>query len=231
MLLAIDIGNTLTKFAVFDDDKIVHCFKIFSETNKSEDLYRHGFLSLLEEQKLEKKIDKVVICSVVPVLTHIWVSIAKKTLKVRPLIVGPGLKCGIPLRVDEPGSVGTDLVADALGALLEYGPGCLICDMGTATKYILLDKDGGFAGVSIAPGFGVSMDSLVKKAAALPEVSAIALFEIEGFVNAIEKECGYPLKKILTGGYAPFVAKHLPFFTYDGYLTVKGIKEIYKRNK
>ncbi len=252
MLLAIDIGNTLTKFAVFEDDKIVHCFKIFSETNKSEDIYRHGFLSLLEEQKLEKKIDKIVICSVVPVLTHIWVSIAKKTLKVRPLIVGPGLKCGIPLRVDEPGSVGTDLVADALGALVEYGPGCLICDMGTATKYILLDKDGGFAGVSIAPGFGVSMDSLVKKAAALPEVSAIApkkvigkntadsmnsgivygtLFEIEGFVNAIEKECGYPLKKILTGGYAPFVAKHLPAFTYDGYLTVKGIKEIYKRNK
>lgn len=251
MLLAIDIGNTLTKFAIFDGDDLVASFKIHSETKKSEDLYRHGFLELLGDLGGKGKINKVIICSVVPVLTHIWVSIAKKTLKVRPRIVGPGLKCGIPIKVDEPGSVGTDLVADALGALVKYGPACLICDMGTATKYILLDKNGAFGGVAIAPGFGVSMESLVKKAAALPEVSAIAprkvvgkntadsmnsgivygaVFEIEGFERAIEKECGYPLKKIITGGYAPFVTKHLPDFIYDETLTVLGIKEIEKRN-
>ncbi len=251
MLLTIDVGNTLTKFAVFDGDELVSTFKIYSETNKSEDVYRHGFLTLLKDLDPKGEIDKAIICSVVPVLTHVWVSIAKKTLKVRPLIVGPGLKCGIPIKVDEPGSVGTDLVADALGALVEFGPSCLICDMGTATKFILLDKDGAFGGVAIAPGFGVSMDSLVKKAAALPEVSGIApkkvigkntadsmnsgivygaVFEIKGFAQAIEKECGYPLKKILTGGYAQFVAKHLPEFELDSDLTVKGIKEIEKRN-
>ncbi len=227
MLLTIDVGNTLTKFAVFDGDELVSTFKIYSETNKSEDVYRHGFLTLLKDLDPKGEIDKAIICSVVPVLTHVWVSIAKKTLKVRPLIVGPGLKCGIPIKVDEPGSVGTDLVADALGALVEFG------------------------GVAIAPGFGVSMDSLVKKAAALPEVSGIApkkvigkntadsmnsgivygaVFEIKGFAQAIEKECGYPLKKILTGGYAQFVAKHLPEFELDSDLTVKGIKEIEKRN-
>ena len=251
MLLAIDIGNTLTKFAVFDEDNLVNSFKIYSETTKSEDSYRQEFLSLAEGLKKKPNIDKVIICSVVPVLTHIWVSIAKKTLKVRPKIVGPGLKCGIPIKVDEPGSVGTDLVADAIGSLVEYGPACMICDMGTATKFILLDKDGAFGGVAIAPGFGASMDSLVNKTASLPEVSAIApkkivgkntadsmnsgivygaVFEIEGFAQAIEKEVGYPLKRILTGGYAPFVAKHLPEFKMDEALTVKGIKEIAKRN-
>ena len=251
MLLAIDIGNTLTKFAVFDGEDLITSFKIHSETKKSEDEHRLNFANLLKTLDKKVRFNKVIICSVVPALTHIWVSISKKLLKVRPHIVGPGLKCGIAIKADDPASVGTDLIADVIGAGTKYGPGCLIVDMGTATKFILCDKDGAFGGVAIAPVFGISMDSLVSRASALPEVSAIApkkvvgkntndsmnsgivygaVYQIEGFAKSLEAECGYPLKRIITGGYSGFVFKHLKDFIQDEYLLMEGLKEIEKRN-
>lgn len=251
MLLAIDVGNTLTKFSVFDGECLISSFKIRSDTRQSEDEQRLVLLSFLNSLDEKIKLSKVIISSVVPPLTHIWASISKKCLKIRPHIMGPGLKCGIPIKVDDPSSVGSDLIADAVGALKLYGAPCLIVDMGTATKYILLDKDGCFGGVAIAPGFGISMDSLVNKTSALPEVSAIApkkvigrntndsmnsgivygtVYQIRGFAESIEKECGYPLKKILTGGYAKFVSKHLPEFIWDEDVLMIGLHEIEERN-
>lgn len=251
MLLAIDIGNTMTELCVFDEDRLVSSFKIRSETDKSEDEHRLRFLTFLNSLDKDVAIDSAIICSVVPVLSHVWFALVRKCLKVRARVMGPGLKSGIAIRVDDPSSVGSDLIADAVGALKEYGPACFIADLGTASKFILLDKNGAFAGCVIAPGFGISMESLVDKTSALPEVNAIApkkvigkntidcmnsgivygaVYEINGFAEAFEREAGYPLKRILTGGYGSFVHRHLQDFTYNPTLLMTGLRDIDKRN-
>jgi type III pantothenate kinase len=147
--------------------------------------------------------------------------------------------------------VGSDLVADAVGGTKLYGSSLFIADLGTANKFLFVDKEMAFAGLAIAPGLAISMDALVNRTSALPEVSwAIpekvmgkntkdcmnsgitygTAFQLEGFAKAFEKECGYPLKKILTGGNAMYVKDLLPDFHYDEFLILKGLCEIARRH-
>ena len=120
-----------------------------------------------------KDIHGAILSSVVPSLTRIWSKICLDVFLTKPLVVGPHLKTGLPINADHPNEVGSDLVADAVGALHRYGPACVIVDLGTANKVILLDKEGAFSGVSIGPGFKISIDALVENTAALPEVSLL----------------------------------------------------------
>ncbi|MCQ2798390.1 MAG: type III pantothenate kinase [Bacilli bacterium] len=251
MLLAIDIGNTMTNFGVFEGDNLIATYKFETSSVTSKDdakVKGAGFMMLHKEVG---KIDGVIISSVVPSKTSLYVDMASDW-GVKALTVGPGLKTGLKLKVDYPSEVGADLIADSVGALTKYGPGCLIVDLGTANKYILLDKDGAFAGLSIAPGVRISINALVDGAAALPEISLKApkhvigtntldcmnsgiiygtQFEIEGFAAAFEKEAGYPLKKVITGGNSRYVIEHLNDFTYDENLTLFGLASIYAKRK
>ena len=251
MLLAIDVGNTLTDFGVFSDRKLVRTFITESVSTKSEDEYETILSLFIQSKKIDpSEITGVIISSVVPSLSRVFSSLSEKIFHCVPVLLGPHLKSGLLLKVDHPAEVGSDLVADAVGGLEEYGKGLFIADLGTANKFLFVDKEGAFSGLSIAPGLAISMDALVNRTAALPEVSwqvppkAMGkntkdcmnsgftygtAYQVSGFAASFEKECGYPLKKILTGGNGGYIKSLLPDFTYDPYVLLKGLEIIYER--
>lgn len=251
MLLAIDVGNTLIDFGVFDNHRLVRTFKTETVSNKSMDEYETIIDLFVAGKRLDvREINAVIISSVVPSLTRVFSGISEKIFHVQAVVLGPRLKTGLPLKVDHPLEVGSDIVADAVGASSLFGEALFIADLGTANKYILLSKDKAFAGMSIAPGLAISMEALVNKTAALPEVSMSVpikvigkntfdcmnsgivfgtAFEARGFADAFEKECGYSLKRVLTGGNAVYVKDILPEFVYEENLLLKGLDEIFRR--
>lgn len=254
MLLTIDIGNTLIDFGFFSKTKLESVYKAATKPIRSEDEYRSVLLLALEAVGIRKEdVDDIIISCVVPSLIRAFYDLSLSFFEKRPLLLGPGLSSGVKLNVDNPLEVGSDLVADSAGAKVRYGTGIFIADLGTASKYIYLDKEGNFSGLVIAPGFRLSIEALVKGAAALPEVSLLApkkvigkntldcmnsgitygtAFEVMGFADAFEKEVGYPLKKVLTGGNAKYVASLLQKdFVYDENLLLYGLEAIYRRKK
>lgn len=254
MLLTIDIGNTLIDFGFFSKTKLESVYKAATKPIRSEDEYRSVLLSALETVRIKKEdVDDIIISCVVPSLIRTFYDLSLSFFGKRPLLLGPGLSSGVKLNVDNPLEVGSDLVADSAGAKVRYGTGIFIADLGTASKYIYLDKEGNFSGLVIAPGFRLSIEALVKGAAALPEVSLLApkkvigkntldcmnsgitygtAFEVLGFASAFEKEVGYSLKKVLTGGNAKYVASLLEKdFVYDENLLLYGLEAIYRRKK
>lgn len=251
MLLALDIGNTLTDLGVFDGDQLKKTFKIKSNVDRSYDEYRVLLIEFLKTEAADFSFSRAIISSVVPSLTRIWGRLCKDILHLRPLILGAGLKTGIRLSVENPIEVGSDLVADSVGATYLFGHDLFIADLGTANKYIYIDQAGSFAGCAIAPGLALSLNALVKGTASLPEVSGLitkkvigrntndsmnsgilngTAYEIQGFHRSFEKEVGHPLKPILTGGNAYFVKDLLPEFHYEEWLLLLGLKEIDKKN-
>lgn len=251
MLLTIDVGNSLTDLGVFDGDILLHTFKTKSSTDRSYDEYRVLFSSYLSTEAAGFSFSRIIISSVVPSLTRIWVKICRDILHIRPLILGPGLKTGIKILTDNPSEVGTDLVADAVGAYSKFGGNLFIADLGTANKYIYIDKDGAFCGCAIAPGLLISMNALVNGTAALPEVSAMITrkvigkntsdsmnsgilngtsYEVLGFFESFKKETDLELKPILTGGNSFYVKDLLPSFHYEEWLLLNGLKEIDRKN-
>jgi type III pantothenate kinase len=250
MLLAIDVGNTLTKFGIFKDGMLVSTFQAETDAKKSYDEYVSKVSLYFESHRFSfSDIGEVIISSVVPSLTRILVRLSEELFKKKALTVGPRLRTGLVLKVDNPAEVGSDLVADAVGGLKRHGKALFIADLGTANKFLFLDKEGAFAGLAIAPGLAISMDALVGKTAALPEVSMNipahvmgkntvdcmnsgitygTAYLIKGFAEAFEREAGYPLRKILTGGNSVFVKTLLPDFDYDGDLLLYGLEEIFE---
>jgi type III pantothenate kinase len=251
MLLAIDVGNTLTDFGVFKEHQLVRTFLTESVSTKSADEYETILTLFIQSKAIDpSEIHEVIISSVVPALTRVFSSLSEKIFHVKAIVLGPHLKSGLLLKVDHPAEVGSDLVADAVGGLAYYGKALFIADLGTANKFIFVDKEGAFAGLSIAPGLAISMDALVNRTAALPEVSWVipekvmgkntkdcmnsgitygTAYQVQGFAAAFEKECGYPLKKILTGGNGVYIKDLLPDFIYDPYILLKGLDLIDER--
>ncbi len=251
MLLALDIGNTLTDLGVFDGDQLKKTFKFKSNIDRSYDEYRVLFLQYLKEEATSFSFSRVIISSVVPSLTRVWERLCKEVLHLRPLLLGAGLKTGLRISTENPIEVGSDLVADSVGASYLFGHDLFIADLGTANKYIYIDQTGAFAGCAIAPGLTLSLNALVKGTASLPEVSGLitkkvigrntsdsmnsgilngTVYEIQGFHRSFEKEIGRPLQPILTGGNASFVKDLLPEFHYEEWLLLLGLKEIDKKN-
>lgn len=253
MQLSIDIGNTLIDFGVYEGKKILRHYRIISSLRKSKDQYESEFkLFLLTEGLKKEDFLKCIISSVVPPLSDIFIHIIKNILGINPYILGPGLKSGLVLQVDNPKEVGADLVADTLGVLTKYGGDAFVADLGTANKYIYINKQGAFAGLSIAPGLRISLNALVNGASALTSISIKkpaspigkntmdcmnsgivygTIYEIEGFASSFEKEIGHPLRKILTGGNALFVKDSLPGFIYDETLLLDGLNDLLERLK
>jgi len=254
MLLVIDVGNTLTKFGLFDSRVLVQTFQRKTDATETYDVYKAKVVLFLESHHFSSRdIEGAIISSVVPSLKTILMQLVEDLTGRKALTVGPRLKTGMPLLVDNPQEVGSDLVCDSVGGVIRHGKGLFIADLGTANKYIFIDKNGAYAGLVIAPGLGISMEALVGKTATLPEVSMGVpphvigkntpdcmnsgitygtVYEIEGFAAAFEKEAGYPLKRILTGGNASYVKDLLvPHFDVDDNMLLYGLEEIYERNR
>ncbi len=252
MNITIDMGNTNIFVGVYKDGTLVHTFRTLTDKSKSYDEYLSIFNRFISEKNLIEPCDGAILSSVVPSLNKLITSVVKETFKTEVKTVGPGLKTGLKIKMDNPSEVGADLVCDCVGALQKYGPATLIVDLGTASKIIVLDKDGCFVGGVVMAGIMIATKALTNQAALLSEVSlecpekvigkntpdsvnsgsiygTIAM--IEGLCTKIENELGYKCQRILTGGYAPLVRDHLnKDFVHDSSLVLDGLFFALKKN-
>jgi len=254
MLLAIDIGNTNIVIGGLEDDKILFEARLRTDATKTSDEYCVDLKMILDIYGYGAgDIEGSIIASVVPqVLNSMKTAIHKLTGK-PPLVVGPGLKTGLNIAIDNPAQTGADLVVGCVAALREHKAPLIVVDMGTATTMIVLDKNSAMIGGCIMPGVKISMDALTDRTALLPGLQldqpkrAIgrntidcmrsglmlgAACMIDGMIQRMEEELGYPTTVIATGGIAKFV---LPMcrreIIYDKDLLVKGLATLYKENK
>lgn len=249
MLLVFDIGNTTIVAGCFKGEKLVCEFRLQSDTGKTVDEYV-ATMDLLFERQLEKNqpVRGAIICSVVPPLTGALSRVVAQLFNVEPLIVGPGIKTGIALRVTEPASVGADRVVNALAARELYGKPSLVVDFGTATTFDLVNKDGEYEGGIIAPGVLISLESLVQKTAKLPRIdlawpekvvgkntvhamqSGILrgyVCMVDGIIEQVRQEVGDIPHIIATGGFGELIVSHSSVVKiYEPTLTLQGMRLI-----
>ena len=253
MILAVDIGNSNIVFGGVEDERIVFEARIRTETTKTSDEYCVDLKILLDVYNVKADaIEGTIISSVVPqVLNSVRTAIMKLTGK-NPLVVGPGLKTGLNIKIDNPAQTGADLVVGCVAALREHQAPLIVIDMGTATTMIVLDEDGAFIGGSISPGVKISLDALTERTALLPGLqldqpkkaigrntidcmrSGIMLGAacmLDGMVERMEAELGKKTTVVITGGIAKFIAPlcRTPMI-YDKDLLIKGLITLYRDN-
>ena len=254
MILTIDIGNSNIVLGGVKDDRIVFEARLRTEATKTSDQYCVDLKILMEVYGVSNKdIEGTIIASVVPqVLNSMRTAIQKLTGKV-PLVVGPGLKTGLNILLENPGQTGADLVVADVAALREHKPPLIVIDMGTATTMIVLDETGALIGGCICPGVKISLDALTERTALLPGLqldqpkkaigrntidcmrSGIMMGNaamIDGMVERMEAELGRKTTVIATGGIARFIIPMCKTpIVYDKDLLVKGLAALYRDNK
>lgn len=254
MLLVIDIGNTNITVGIYKDDEIIKIFRLTTEYQRTSDDYGLSLLTFLQADNIAvEDIDDVIISSVVPKINYSFNNSIKKYFHKTPISVGPGVKTGIDIRIDNPSALGADRLVDAVGAFYTYGGPCLIVDFGTATTYDIVSSKGEFIGGVIAPGIGICAHALSSQTAKLPEVEIekpdkiIAkntiksmqagivygyIGQTEYIIRKIKEEYGQDLKVISTGGLGRIIANETDLIDiYDVQLTFKGLKIIYDKTK
>lgn len=253
MLLTIDLGNTNLTCGVFDDEQLVYTFRAETRLSRTADEYAVLFRQLLALHGIpEGGISSAILASVVPQLTYVVLDAARQAFGFRPLLVGPGMKTGVPVLYDNPHDVGADRIVNAVAAFNEVRGAVIVVDLGTGTTFDCISPRGEYLGGAISPGLEVSLSALMERAAKLRPVeiaeppSVIARSTqhalqsgivfgyaslIDGMVARIRAELGYPCTVIGTGGMAPLLAKHARSIErVDPDLTLKGLRLLYQRN-
>ncbi len=256
MILAIDMGNTNIVIGCVDEEKVLFEERLATDLSKTELEYVVIFKTVLELYGIEKeKVTGAIISSVVPQLVNIIKSAVYKLIKVDPMVVGPGVKTGLNILMDEPRRVGSDLIVDAVAAINNYGTPLIVIDMGTATTMSVIDRKGNYIGGVIMPGIRVSVDSLVSRTAQLQRISLDAPDKvigkntincmksgvvygnascIDGMIDRLADEMGEALsdiKVIATGGLARVILPECRHnIIQDDELLLKGLKIIYDKN-
>ncbi len=254
MLLTIDIGNTNITLGIYNGDKLNFVSRIATEREKTADQYAIELRNIFHIYNISKlDIDGSIISSVVPELsTSLKKAMILLTGKA-PMIVGPGIKTGLDIRIDNPSQLGADLAVGAVAALAKYDLPCIIFDLGTATTISVLGKNGEFLGGSISAGVGVSLNALTDRTSMLPKISietpkkAIGKNTIEsmqsglilgaaamldGLTKRMEDEIGAKATLVATGGLAPEIIKNCEReIIFDDNLLLDGLKIIYDKNK
>lgn len=254
MIICMDVGNTNIKYAVFDGDELKLSFRVATEHKKTSDEYGGQLITILGNNGIgAADIVGGIISSVVPQLDYTLERMCRTYLKINPLMLAPGLKTGLNLRVDNAKEVGADRVVNNVSAVRKYGAPLIIIDFGTATTFNVIDKRGEFIGGVIAPGIKGSLDSLVNGTAKLPRVeierpaSVIGkntvtnmqsgiVFGFSGLVEYIVKKIKREMKceeikTVATGGFSEVIAKEISCIDYvDKLLTLEGLKYLYDLN-
>ena len=253
MNICIDVGNSTIGIGVFENNNLIDRMVVNTDPHFTEDEFYQLFKKPFAFIKDKKNVDNIIFSSVVPQINLPLLNALKKITNVAPLLIGPGTKTGLLIKVDNPLEIGNDLIADLVSAKEKYNYPSLIADLGTASKILLIDKNGAFSSCLIMPGLTLSAQSLSNKAALLPEVSLIApntvlakntltamnagivyghADMILGLINRYEKELGYKCKHILTGGGAVYVKDILKDdFIYDQNLNLDGLNIIINKNQ
>ena len=253
MNICVDVGNSTIGIGVYKNDALLERMTFNTDDRLTEDEFYRLFKKSFNELGLNvNEVNNVIFSSVVPQVNLPLMTALKQLFNQEPILIGPGTKTGLSIKVDNPMEIGNDLIADLVGAKEKYNYPSIIADLGTASKILLLDKSGTFSACLIMPGLTLSAISLSNKAALLPEVSLIApktvlakntlsamnagivyghADMINGLIARLEKEIGYPCKHILTGGGAMYVKEILgDSFIYDRNLNLDGLNIIINKN-
>jgi len=254
MLLAIDVGNTNTVFAVHDGAEFVASWRCATEHQRTADEYYVWLKTLMQLQGIDVKINHVVVSSVVPQVVFNLRLLSNRYFDCRPLVVGkPDCLLPVDIRVDAGTQVGADRLVNTVGAFIQYGGDLVVVDFGTATTFDVVDADGAYIGGVIAPGVNLSVKALHLAAAALPHVDAtkpqsvigtntVACMQagiywgyvglIERIVAEIKREHARPMRVIGTGGLASLFDQELGLFDLvDADLTMTGLVNINEFNR
>ena len=253
MILAVDIGNSNIVIGGVQGDEILFEARLRTDATKTSDEYCIDVKMILEVYEVSaKEVEGAIISSVVPQVMNSIKTALKKLCGVEPLVVGPGLKTGLNIKIENPAQTGADLVVGCVAALREHKPPMIVIDMGTATTMIALDETGAFIGGCIAPGVKISMDALTNRTALLPGLqldqpkkaigrntidcmrSGIMMGSacmLDGMVERMEEELGAKATVVVTGGIARFVIPmcRTPMI-YDKDLLIKGLIHLYRDN-
>jgi len=254
MLLAIDIGNTDITLGVFEGEELRATWHMATAVHHMTDEYAALLLNLLHHQNLDASdIKEIALCSVVPPLIAIFEDMSQRYFNISPLVVGAGVKTGVRIRMDNPREVGADRIVNAAAAHHLYGGPIIITDLGTATTFDTVSREGDYLGGVIASGIGTAAEALFTRAAMLPRVeltrpehvigtSTISAIQsglifgyvglVEGIVARIQQELGEKARVVATGGYAGLIAKETTAIDIvNPDLTMIGLRLIYLMNK
>ena len=253
MLLVVDVGNTQTHFGSYEGDRLLEHWRFATVRTSTADELGAALRALLELRGIGlADLDASIVSSTVPQLGTEWAAVAERYLGHRMLVVGPGLRTGMPLRYDNPREIGADRLVNAVAAFEEVRGAVVVVDFGTAITYDPVSAKGEYLGGIIAPGVQISMDALTARAAMLPRidlgpprtligkttVDAIRSGVVYGFAGQVDgilpglrAELGHDTKAIATGGLARYIVPHaMTIDTVDELLTLKGLKLLYERN-
>ncbi|OFW65601.1 MAG: pantothenate kinase [Actinobacteria bacterium RBG_16_68_21] len=254
MLIAIDVGNTQTVMGLFDGPDLVDSWRLSTVRDRTADEYRLFFAGLLRQDgyRLED-VDGVALASVVPAARAAMVQVAEDMIEGDLVVIGPGVRTGMPINIDNPREVGADRVVNAVAAAHKYGTPVVAVDFGTSTNIDVVDAGGAYVGGAIAPGLEVSQNALILATAALrgveatPPRAAIGRNTVEamqsgllyghaglvdGLVERIVAEVAGTPAVVATGGLASTIVPHCrTVSTVDATLTLDGLRLVYDMNQ
>ncbi len=254
MFLAIDIGNTNVTLGIFEGEKLRCTWRLETDIHRMPDEYAATMLNLMIFQRIKvADIKEIALCSTVAPLIPIFTELLKNYLNITPLIVGPGVKTGTRIRMDNPREVGSDRIVNTVAGFRLYGGPTIVVDLGTATTFDTISKEGDFIGGAIAPGPMTAAEALFSRTAALPRIqfvhpqkaigtNTISAMQsgimfgytglVEGIVARIEQELGEKATVVATGGFGAIFAKETTIFNVvNPDITLIGLRMIYQMNQ
>jgi type III pantothenate kinase len=249
LLLAVDVGNTQTAFGLYDGERLADHRRVATEAHRTGDelaVLLSGFFD-------SSSVDGFCVCSSVPALVRAYEELAERWAHAPILMLGPGVRTGIPIRYDDPREVGPDRIANAVAASVRYGAPCIVVDFGTSTNFDVVSAEGEYVGGVLAPGIEISMEALFARAARLTKVdfteppsvvgkTTVAGLQsglvygfagqVDGIVAAIRGELGVDAPVVATGGLAELIVPHARTVEkVDPFLTLEGLRIVWERNR